>query len=156
MVMYWETLCHFLSVYESRIEFESFRLYFIFKFKWFFCCYLFFSRDFSDILSVFCVGCRLYFISSYSIHSSIQFVFFGRIAIVQCFSTLDLVLHFRYKFDSDAPHTTRHFCLKINAFTESESQSISAKVSIVDGFPFGLNRHRWSYRCVLLCTKWIE
>lgn len=156
-----------MPVYESRIEFESFRLYFIFKFKWFFGCYLFFSRDFLIFLVYFVlvVDCDS-FISSYSIRSSIKIVFFARIVIVQCSYTLDLVLHFRYKFDSGTPQTTRHktvWKLMRSHFWLSMYLALKAKVRVFllkvqcDGFPFGLNRHRWMYRRVLLlCTKWIE
>lgn len=97
-------------VYESRIEFDSFRLYFIFKFAWFFCCYLFFSLDFSDILSVFCVRCRLWsfhFVLFNSLFDSVRFLW-SKCHFSIHSSTLDVVQHFRYKFDSGAPHTTRH------------------------------------------------
>lgn len=152
--------------FRSRIEFDSFRLYyFIFKFKWFFWCYLYSSRDFLIFLLCFVlvVGCD-HFIPSYLKSESIQFVFIGRIAIVRCSSTLDHILHFRYKFDSGTPHAAHHgtkqsknqcvhilfifwlsMCL---ALWKRKSENFLLKVEFV-GFPFGLNRHRWLYRCAL-------
>lgn len=124
-----KTLCHFMPTYNWYMNPESNLIHFVYTFYIYLYLnlndsfvvsyfslvilyFVFFFFSYVDIFSVFCVGCWLWlfhFILFNFPFDSNRRLFFGRIVvIVQCFSTLDLVLHFRYKFNSGMSYNTQH------------------------------------------------